>query len=140
MRTVLGILAAVTASLAIPIGILVLSVFPAPSPEEGDAYMRGIIGIAALIPAFAVLLVIYHGLGVIAARAFPMRPSAVLLVLSVLASAVFATLFLASGAPLSWDRLGDFGAVMAPLWVMLALGSTIQYFVCFKYIFKQKSK
>lgn len=132
MRTFLGTVAAVMASLAIPIGLLGLAAFPAPSAEEGDAYIRGVIGIGALIPPFAVLLVIYHGLGVVAARALPIRPSAALLVLSVLASAVLAVVFLASGAPLSWDRIGAFGAVMASIWVMLTLGSTVQYFACFK--------
>ena len=131
-RTFPCTVAAVMASLAIPVGVLMLAAFPTPSVEEGDAYIRGVVGIGALIPAFAVLLVFYHGLGAVVARALPAGPFAALLVLSVLASAVLAALFLASGAPLTWDRIGDFGAVMALIWVMLALGSTIQYFACFK--------
>jgi len=130
MRTFLGTAAAVMASLAIPIGLIVLAAFPAPSAEEGDDYIRGVIGIGALIPPFAVLLVIYHGLGVVAARALPIRPSVALLVLSALASGVLAALFLASGAPLSWDRIGAFGTVMGSIWMMLALGSAVQYFAC----------
>lgn len=132
MRIFLGTVAAVIASLALPTGLIVLAAHPTLSAEEGDAYIRAVLVLGALIPPFAVFLVVYHGLGVIAARALPIRPSAVLLGLSVLASAVLATLFLAHGAPLSWDRIGTFGAVMASIWVMLALGSTVQYFACFK--------
>jgi hypothetical protein len=126
------IIAAVVTSLVIPVGLLLLAVFPPPPPEEGDAYVRAALSIGALLPIFAACLTTYHSLGLLAVRALQISPSIALLALSVLASAVFSALFLASGAPLSWDRLGDFGVVMALLWVPLALGSSVQYFVCFK--------
>ena len=132
MRTFFGILGAVLTSLAVPVGLIVLTTFPAPLPGEGDAYIRAVLGIGMLLPAFAALLILYHGLGAVVAQALPVHPWVALLILSVLASAVFAALFLASGAPLSWDRAGDFGIVMIALWVVLALGSTVQYLVCFK--------
>lgn len=123
---------AVLASLAAPVGLLLLAAIPEASPEEGDAYIRGAIGLMLVLPPFAVLLLIYHGLGVLAARAAPTRPFIVLLVLSLVASAVFAALFLALGAPLTWDRARAFFSVMAVVWVLLALGSTVQYFICFR--------
>jgi len=132
MRPVLGILVAVLVSLAVPVGFLLLAALPDSSPEAGDGYVRGAIGLMLVLPPFAVLLIIYHGLGVLAVRAVRVHPFIVLFVLSLIASAVCAALFLASGAPLTWDRSGAFLSVMAEVWVLLALGSAVQYFICFR--------
>ena len=131
-RLILGTFAAVMASLAVPVGVLILAALPPASPDEGDAYIRGIIGVMLVLPFFAVLLVVYHGLVALVARAAPVRMPVTALGLSTVASLVIAALFLASGAPLSWDRVGDLLVVAGVVWVLLAVGSTAQYLVSFR--------
>ena len=132
MRLFLGTLAAVAVSLAIPIGLLILAAFPEPGPEEGDGYVRGVLGMMLLLPPFALMLLVYHGLGAFVARAVKSKRLLVLLAFSAVASVVMSALFLWSGAPLTWDRMDDLLYFAGPLWVFLAAGSAVQYWVSFR--------
>jgi hypothetical protein len=101
MRTFLGTLAAVLASLAVPVVFLALAWYEDPLPGEGDAFERSAVIFVPMLAVFAALLVIYHSLGVLVVRRFEKHRVVAMLGFSVVASLAIATLALASGAPLA---------------------------------------
>jgi small-conductance mechanosensitive channel len=132
MRTFLGTLAAVLASLAVPVAFLVLAWYEDPLPGEGDAFERSALIFILMLLVFAALLAVYHGLGALIARRFENHRVVAMLGFSVVASLAIATLALASGDPVVWERLGDVLLLASPIWVFLVLGSAIQYAICFR--------
>ena len=120
------------ASLAVPLALVVLAALPSDSPGEGDAYIRGIIGVMLVLPLFAGLLAVYHSLVTVTTRFAPVRMPVVAAVLSVVGSAGCAAALMATGAPLTWDRMEDLVPFAAMLWVPLAVGSVAHYFISFR--------
>jgi hypothetical protein len=131
-RPIVGALAAVLTGLAVPLALIVLASLPVDAPAESDAYIRGIIGVLLMIPLLAALLTVHHALVAVAARALPVPMPVVAAVLSVIGSVAYSAVILATGAPLTWDRMGDLLGFAAVLWILVALGSTVQYFVSFR--------
>lgn len=97
-----------------------------------DGYIRGALGFALILPPFALLLVLYHAILIQIIKHVRLNIAFTYLAASVVVSAVSSAAFLASGAPLSWDRIGPFIEVMVVVWILLVLGSIAQYLICFR--------
>jgi|694.fasta_scaffold22866_3 hypothetical protein len=123
---------AVAASLALPIALIILASISPGSPEESDADIRGVIGALTMLPLFAVFLAAYHGLISVAALFVPIGKLLLVAILPFIGSVTSAAAIMATGAPLTWDRMGDMVVFAAVLWVPIAVGALVHYFVSFK--------
>jgi hypothetical protein len=123
-RSVLGVLCATLASLAVLPVYIVLATTDVP-PEEGDSWVRGAIGLILLAPVLAGLLGAYYVVAAIVIHFVSRRRLAALVALGVVASGAFA----------GWAALRESGhydtLVTVSLLVLadLLLGSGVLYYV-----------
>lgn len=133
MRTALGILAGVAVWIAAPVAFIVLASFPEPPPEEGDAYVRGAIGLLALLPGLFVVALAYHGVAAALAQALPDHRAIALTVLAALTIAGATGLLMAADGFETWSRTTDTLLVVTlPVAVLCLLGTLAQYTVAFR--------
>jgi hypothetical protein len=124
-RSVLGVLCATLASLAVPPVYILLATTDVP-PEEGDSWIRGAIGLIVLAPVLAALLGAYYVVAAIVIHFVSRRRLAALVALGVVTSGAFA----------SWAALRESGhydvvvAVSSFVLADLLLGSGVLYYIC----------